>query len=444
MSAPDLATLTGVRSGKRSYYRDYVRSDERLRDAVMAMDSISKALVSTVHGPRGLLEEVVRAAGRHLQADWVLLALGDGELPGARPRFVAMGPDGSFFADPGELPEQAGRELRSIQSGRVNGVEPGWVRVPMRLADRPVGSLAARHRLGGEPEGSDLSVLRILANQAAVSLHTSEQYSESLELYRLAQQLHAEVDARRSDLVARTSELRETQEHLVLARQRELVDAERHRIARELHDGVSQIVLSAGLSVQLARGDLADGAGPGTLMAHLDRAKALTTTAVDQLRRAIYALEQPQHQRLASLPALLRTVAAQHENRFDVSVRVCGPVRRLPDDGDHEVVRCVGEAMYNVASHARAGRVLIRVSYRPAALMLGVSDDGVGDPAELERLLQLEREAASDGRHRGLALIENRLAALGGSLAFRRSKLGGVRVEMRIPLTENRSRPQGR
>ena len=58
----DLATLTGVRSGKTSYYRAYVRSDERMQDAVRAMDSISRALVRTVEGPRGLLEEVVRAA----------------------------------------------------------------------------------------------------------------------------------------------------------------------------------------------------------------------------------------------------------------------------------------------------------------------------------------------------------------------------------------------
>ena len=63
---PDLATLTGVRSGKTSYYRAYVRSDERMQRAVRAMDSISRALVRTVEGPRGLLEEVARAAAAHL------------------------------------------------------------------------------------------------------------------------------------------------------------------------------------------------------------------------------------------------------------------------------------------------------------------------------------------------------------------------------------------
>ena len=91
---PDLARLTGVRSGKGSYYRAYVASDERVQRAVVAMDSISRALVRTVEGPRGLLEEVLRAAAAHLDAHGTLLALADDSLTGARPRWLACGTDG--------------------------------------------------------------------------------------------------------------------------------------------------------------------------------------------------------------------------------------------------------------------------------------------------------------------------------------------------------------
>jgi signal transduction histidine kinase len=63
-----------------------------------------------------------------------------------------------------------------------------------------------------------------------------------------------------------------------------------------------------------------------------------------------------------------------------------------------------------------------------------VSDDGTGDPSELARLLRLARASSTDGRHRGLVNIDARLADMGGSIAFRRSRLGGVRVEMRLPL----------
>ena len=51
----DLGVLTGVRSGKRSFYREYVRSTERLTSAVQALDGISRALVRNVEGPRALV-----------------------------------------------------------------------------------------------------------------------------------------------------------------------------------------------------------------------------------------------------------------------------------------------------------------------------------------------------------------------------------------------------
>ncbi len=47
----DLAALTGLRSGKRSYYPEYIRSAERLENAVQALDGISRALVRTAAGP---------------------------------------------------------------------------------------------------------------------------------------------------------------------------------------------------------------------------------------------------------------------------------------------------------------------------------------------------------------------------------------------------------
>jgi len=116
-SPPDLAALTGVRSGKGSYYRAYVRSDERLQRAVRAMDTISRGVVRTVEGPRGLLEQVVAAAAAHLDAEWTLLALADGRLLGARPRFLALRRDGVPVDDDDPLPGPVRRELGAIRAG---------------------------------------------------------------------------------------------------------------------------------------------------------------------------------------------------------------------------------------------------------------------------------------------------------------------------------------
>lgn len=443
----DLATLTGIRSGKRSYYRAYVRSDERLQQAVRAMDSISRALVRTVEGPRGLLEEVLRAAASHLAADWTILALSDGHLAGARPRFLVLG-SGEEHGDPVDddtgLPPLVRRELGAIRAGHaVRSDDDGrWVRVPMILEGVQVGSLVGRHGLEVDPEPSDMSVLRILANQAAVSLHTSEQYQRGLAMHRRAQRLYDEATAQRRDLEQRTRELRQVEQRLLAAHQRELLDTERHRIARELHDTVSQHVLSAGMTLELARGDL-DGLGPeaANALELVVSAKALTQQSVEQLRRAIYALHRDERETVATLPELVAEIASHHRPHLKVQVRVEGEAAPLPIDAGHEIARAVGEAMFNVASHADALRAVVRLRYRAQELMVSVADDGHGDPTAMSRTLRLQRKDSS-GQHRGLANIEFRIAELGGRIAFRRARLGGVRVEMHVPLPI-RSAPGG-
>ncbi|MGZ4470241.1 MAG: histidine kinase [Nocardioidaceae bacterium] len=432
--------LTGDRSGEKSYDR-HVGSLERMQRAVRAMDSISRVLVRTVEGPRALLEEVAGAAAAHLNAEWTILALSDGELQGARPRFVTVDADGVARADEELLPAYVRRELGSVRAGRVPRPreDAGWVRVPMTLEGRRVGHLVARHRLEEEPEPADLSVLRILANQAAISLHTSEQYQRGLSLHRRAQRLYDEATAQARDLAARTADLRRAEARLQLAQQRELIDTERHRIARELHDTVTQYVLSAGMAVEIARGDVqalegADAVGTDGLLARLTTAKNLSQEAVEQLRRAIYALHQPHRDTVSSLPDLLQEVARQHKTQMHVQRRVEGDVVPLADDADHEIARAVGEALFNVAAHAGATRALVRLRYRPDEVLVSVADNGHGDPRELGRILRLECAAPVNGRHRGLATSESRMAELGGRVGFRRSRLGGVRVEIRIPL----------
>lgn len=437
---PNLATLTGVRSGKRSYYRAYVRSDERIKHAVRAMDSISRALVRTVEGPRALLEQVARAAAEYLHANWTILALSDGHLMGARPRFLVVDASGEGFDTDIDLPPLVRRELGAIRAGHPGRTfdDSRWVRVPMILEDRQVGSLVGLHGLEEDPEPSDLSVLRILANQAAVSLHTSEQYQAGLTLHRRAQRLYDEATAQARHLAERNQELRFAKQRLVLAHQRELLDAERQRIARELHDSVTQYVLSAGMAVELARGDVAGLALTSIEAARgleqLETAKKLSQEAVDQLRRAIYALHQVSRDTVSTLPELLHEVTGHHGPSLDVKVHVEGDVVLLSNDADHEIARAVGEALFNVACHAAATRAVVRLRYRTEEILVSVDDNGVGNPSELSRMLRVERAGCGDGRHRGLANIESRIVELGGTVAFRRARLGGVRVEMRVPL----------
>ena len=97
MDQPTLSQLTGVRSGKQSYYVELRRTEARMTSAVQALEGISGALVRTRDDPRALLEGVLRAAAGHLRADWTMITLRDGELPALDMRFLAVGPDGTVI-----------------------------------------------------------------------------------------------------------------------------------------------------------------------------------------------------------------------------------------------------------------------------------------------------------------------------------------------------------
>ena len=438
-AAPDLAPRTGVRSSKRSNYREYGCTSERMQRAVRAMDTISRALVRTVEGPRGLIEQVVRAAGEHLNSEWLLLGLADGSLAAARPRYLAIGPQGQLIDDDQLLPDEVRRELGALRAGATADEmvdQRGWVRVPMTLDGELVGGLVGLHRLESDPEPADLSVLRILANQAAVSMHTSQQYQASLALGRRAQQLHDEAIQQAQGLAQRDAELRRAERRLVVARQRELLDAERHRIARELHDSVTQYVLSAGMAVDLSRRDIADmETADQDVVDRLDDAKELTRRAVEQLRSAIYALHHSggEGDDVAALPELLNEVAIQHRQHLAVSLRVEGQPFPLGSTVEHSLARVAGEALFNTSVHATATRAIVRLAYTDNQVRLWVSDNGRSDPAQLRRLLRLRMACDGDGRHNGLVNMASRAAELGGTFALRRARLGGLRVEVRVP-----------
>lgn len=434
----ELESLTGLRSGKQSFYREYVRADERMKRAVRAMDSISRVVVRTMEGPRSLLEQVARAVGAHLDAEWTVLGLSDGHLPGARPRSVVADDTGTILPDEHDVPLEIRRELGFIRAGQTSPAvrRLGMVWVPIQLEGITIGGIVAKHRLPADPVPGDFSVLRILASQATVALFTSEQFQLGLTLQRQAWMLNDETAAQARDLKARTAELRRAEQRLALADQRQLVDEERHRIARELHDTVTQQVLAAGMAVDVASRDAA-GLGPDAapMMEQLLRAKGLSQRAVEQLRQAIFTLNRPQQDTLRTLPELLEELVRQHHGTIRVHLRVEGDPYPVSEAVQREITRGVGGALFNVYFHASATRAIVRLRYLPRSLVVSIADDGLGDPVLLRRHMRLAARVDGDGRHRGLVNIKERMAELGGTVAIRRARLGGIRLELRLPRT---------
>ena len=439
MTAPDLARLTGLRSGKGSFYPELRVTAQRLHRTVTALDTISRALVRTTEGPENLVRAVAEAARTHLDAEWVLLALADGALPEASVRHLIVDSDGVVYAfeglsearDPGpHLPDAVLNRLNDILRGQLAQfrspvIESRHAHVPIELDGDVIGAFAAWTPTHRTLDDTDAVVMRILAGQTAVALQNSALFTKSLALL-------AQSEAHNAELLATQRELGAAQRHQVL-------DSERHRIARELHDSVAQTVLSAGMQIQVCRSEIDGLTGREDLGERLDLAKDLTRSASEQLRSAIYALNQPgddaHRSSLAEMLAQLATVHMPEDLR--VSLRVAGPRVELPGEVEHALLRIAGEALFNTAMHGNATRAQLRLTYSELGVSLAIADDGTGDPAKMRLILQLAEATDVDGRHRGLANMRARAREHGGTFEVHRARIGGVRVVARIPYPQS-------
>ncbi len=419
---PDLEALTGLRSGKPHYYPEYRTSAERLHRVILALEGISAALVRTMEGSEALVRAVVEAAADHLSAEWVVFALVEGELPDARPRHLVRGPGA-----PQATPRHVEEHVEQVRSGGPDGPHADHQRhhhlhVPIRLDGRVVGGFAAWTPADRVIDDTDHSVLRILAGQTAAAL-------QNCALLDHSARLHARTAHQAADLRARNDELTATQAELGAARQREVLDDERHRIARELHDSVTQYALSAGMHIELVRSEIRDD----RLRAQLGTAKDLTRRAVEQLRSAIYALND-EHADGEDLPSMLRRLSGVHmPDELSVEVRIGGKPVALSAECEQSLFRIAGEALFNTAVHGEASRAVVRLAYACGSVRLTISDDGVGRPEEVRRSLRAA-SAAPSGEHRGLVNMQARARELGGTVAFRRARLGGLQVQVEIPV----------
>lgn len=427
---PDLDRLTGVRSGKSTFYSEFRVAAQRVERVVASLDAISSALVQTVNGPENLVRAVAEAARTHLGAEWVLLALADGALPEARPRHLILDADGSAYSFEGlsgardpvpHLPDAVLNRLNDILRGRLAQfrlpvIESHHAHVPIELDGGVIGAFAAWTPSDRTLDATDESVMRILSSQTAVAL-------QNCALFTKSQSLLAESEARNAQLLATQRELGAAQRHQVL-------DSERHRIARELHDSVTQCVLSAGMQIEVCRTEVERP----EVRQRLDLAKNLTRSAVEQLRSAIYALNHPSDAGRSSLPEMLEQLATVHmPEDLRVTLRVQGAVSELPGETEHALLRIAGEALFNTAMHGNAKRAIVRLAYKPSAVSLSIADDGTGDPDKLRLMLRMADVTDVDGHHRGLANMAARAREQGGTFGVQRSRIGGVRVVTTIP-----------
>jgi signal transduction histidine kinase len=200
----------------------------------------------------------------------------------------------------------------------------------------------------------------------------------------------------------------------------EVQETERHRLSRELHDDIGQMLTAARMQNDWLQRRL-----PVELHPHGEQLGRTLEETLNKVRDLSAILNPRQLSSLgleASLRAHLLTTLADSEICWSLECqqRLTG----IPDDMAIAAFRITQEAVTNMLRHAHARNLLVRLQRLPSGLSLFISDDGVGfEPAS---------DPAREGQ-RGIAGMTERVALLGGSWTLHSSPGNGTRIDVTLP-----------
>lgn len=269
----------------------------------------------------------------------------------------------------------------------------------LRAAFQPLDSL---ERLAESVRGGDLSAR---ANPLPLS---------DPQLSRLVDTFNTTLD----ELERGQGRLRELTTQVIEAQ-----EAERQRIARELHDDTAQILFAQLLSVSALKSSPHD-----VVRQTAENLEVLTVEAIEGVRRLALELRPPALDDLGVREALGDLAQRFSENTgVRVELEVTGSRDRLAPEAELVLYRVAQEALTNVVKHAKATEARITLARWPDRVDLTVDDNGIGfDPS-------VNRPRDSRGLGLGLFGMEERVALVGGSLAIRTLIPHGTRVAVSLP-----------
>jgi signal transduction histidine kinase len=427
-----LQRLIGVRSSKPSLYAAWREKSARLDRTIETLERISAALCITPEGPGALCHAVIDAAGHHFSARWAAMTFAEGPLGHELPPVILRSGDrlASGWDDAPPLLQPLAAHAIAARAPVVAGADKGAVAVPMLLRDELAGALAVGLPPDAQVEESDLSVLLTLANHAGLALHNAWLFQESERLREHAEAASRAAERHATELGRRSRQLERTRQRLEEARRRQLLEEERSRIARELHDSVAQHLLSIGMMLEWCRKQEPTSS---PILERLLSCKELARSALEEIRAVIYELSSPEHPE--DLPAALEELVEEltHTTDLQITFRARGRPGALPRTTEHALAQIAREALFNVARHARASRAWLTVRYGDRSVGLTVADNGRGDSERLQRKLGRAARGRSS-YHRGLTNIAERARELAARIRFAPRRGGGVRLEVTAPL----------
>jgi two-component system nitrate/nitrite sensor histidine kinase NarX len=293
----------------------------------------------------------------------------------------------TLLVDEGQAADPLARALRVALGGDADSsvrADRSWLAVPLVIQERTIGALTLAHDQPGYYTAHHAQLARTIANQAAIAIENARLYAQAPRA--------AALD-------------------------------ERQRLARELHDAVTQTLFSASIMAEMLPRLWARDPEAGKK--RLEDVRALTRGALAEMRTLLLEL-RPTALVEAELGDLLRQLGEVLTGRTGIPVRlVLEGAGRLPAEVRLAVYRVAQEALHNVDKHARAAHVEVCLRSRAGGVDLWIRDDGCGfDPR------------AQSAAHFGLSNMRERARALGATLNVHSRPGGGTEVHLQWRATQ--------
>jgi PAS domain S-box-containing protein len=207
-----------------------------------------------------------------------------------------------------------------------------------------------------------------------------------------------------------------------------VMEEEKRKIARDLHDETSQVLASLSAHLEAAIGTLP--AEADKTRAILRKAQTLSVMVLDELHKLIYELRPSLLDELG-LVAAIGSLIDSHLKAAGVKVRfrATGAVKRLPASLEIALFRVIQEAFNNIVKHAHADNTHIVMHFKKDSVTIRIKDDGVG--------FDVQEAISSKNRPHGLGLLgmRERIELMNGSLVIDSSPGHGTKITIEIPLT---------
>jgi len=349
-----------------------------------------------------VLQKLADAARTLVSARYAAIGIPDGE--GGFATFITSGMTDAQYEALGELPRthgMLGAMLQSPEPHRTSNIQEdprfeGWpaahpnmrsfLGVPVVSRGDVIGAFYLTEKKGergAQFTAEDEELIRTLAAHAAIAIENARLHERSRELSTIE---------------------------------------ERKRLARELHDSVTQTLFSIGLTAEAAT-ELLDSE-PARAREQLGHLQELTRTAMLEMRSLIFEL-RPAELETEGLAAALRkhveVLQRLHDQQIELTV---DGDRRLPPEIERALLRIAQEALGNALRHGGARHVRLALDAQDSRVLLRVEDDGRGFDPE---------EAATRSRRLGLTSMRERAEAVGGVLAIDSAPGRGTTVEIEVP-----------